>query len=132
MAPRCSACGERDFEEVAHYGGTSPAWPLSYADFAPWYDEAERLFHVHGARGEDSTEPPSDAPYPFAPVQHEAKVAELSDKLTGVGLHPFHLPLGILLDQQADGRGDADQRVHPLFQLRRLSLPVERQGGTRR
>ena len=95
---------ERDFEAVEHHGGTSPAWPLSYADFAPWYDEAERLFHVHGQRGEDPTEPPSDTPYPFVPVQHEAKVAELSERLTGIGLHPFHLPLGILLDQQADGR----------------------------
>ncbi len=94
---------EGDFERVEHAGGTSPAWPLAYADFAPYYDQAERLFHVHGARGEDPTEPPSDTPYPFVPVQHEPKVAELSDKLTGIGLHPFHLPLGILLDQKADG-----------------------------
>ncbi|WP_156841896.1 GMC oxidoreductase [Novosphingobium aquimarinum] len=95
---------ERDFEEVRHAGGVSPAWPLSYADFAPFYDEAERLYHVHGARGEDPLEPPCDTPYPFAPVQHEPKIAELSDRLTNIGLHPFHLPLGILLDQQPDGK----------------------------
>ena len=40
---------ERDFGEVRHHGGVSPAWPMSYADFAPWYDKAEALFHVHGA-----------------------------------------------------------------------------------
>lgn len=95
---------ERDFEEVQHAGGISPAWPMSYADFAPFYDEAEKLFHVHGARGEDPLEPPCATPYPFAPVQHEPKVAELSDRLTNIGLHPFHLPLGILLDQQPDGK----------------------------
>jgi hypothetical protein len=35
-------------------------------------------------------------PYPFTAVKHEPKVAELSDKLAGIGLKPFHLPLGIL------------------------------------
>ena len=50
---------ERDFGEIRHHGGISPAWPLSYADFAPYYDEAERLYLVHGKRGEDPTEPPA-------------------------------------------------------------------------
>ena len=36
-------------------------------------------------------------------MKHEPKVAELSDKLTAIGLKPFHLPLGILLDQKEDG-----------------------------
>ncbi len=94
---------ERDFDEVVHAGGISPAWPLKYDDFAPFYNDAERLFHVHGVRGEDPTEPPTRTPYPFPAVKHEPKVAELSDKLSGIGLQPFHLPLGILLDQQADG-----------------------------
>jgi choline dehydrogenase-like flavoprotein len=93
----------RDFDEIRHAGGVSPAWPLKYDVLAPYYDEAEALFHVHGARGEDPTEPPGTKPYPFAPVKHEPKVAELSDKLTGIGLKPFHLPLGILLDQKEDG-----------------------------
>ncbi len=94
---------EGDFEEVLHAGGISPAWPLKYNAFASYYDDAERLFHVHGARGEDPLEPPAGTPYPFSPVMHEAKIAEFSDKLSGIGLKPFHLPLGILLDQQADG-----------------------------
>src|SRR6476469_7216274 len=49
---------ERDFDEVVHKGGLSPAWPLKYDAFAPYYDEAEALFHVHGHRGEDPLEPP--------------------------------------------------------------------------
>lgn len=93
---------ERDFGEVQHHGGLSPAWPLAYADFAPWYDEAEALFHVHGLRGDDPLDP-GTTPYPFPPVSHEPRIAELSERLRGQGLKPFHLPLGILLDQQADG-----------------------------
>ena len=27
---------ERDFDELEHAGGVSPAWPLSYTDLAPW------------------------------------------------------------------------------------------------
>ena len=49
---------ERDFEEVRHYGGVSPAWPISYADLEPYYAQAEELYLVHGEAGEDPTEPP--------------------------------------------------------------------------
>ena len=94
---------EADFGEIRHQDGISPAWPLSYADFEPYYAEAERLFHVHGLRGEDSTEPPASGPFPHPPVSHEPRIAALSDSLQRQGLHPFHLPLGILLDEK-DGR----------------------------
>jgi choline dehydrogenase-like flavoprotein len=94
---------ERDFEEVAHAGGLSPAWPLKYDVFAPYYDEAETLFHVHGAHGDDPNGPPAGKAYPFAPVRHEPRVAELAHRLEGIGLKPFHIPLGILLDQKPDG-----------------------------
>jgi len=30
----------RDFEEVTHAGGVSPAWPIRYEDIAPWYQKA--------------------------------------------------------------------------------------------
>lgn len=89
-----------DFEEVQHKDGLSPAWPLKYDTFAPYYDEAERLFHVHGQRGEDPFEPPASGPYPYPAVSHEPKIQALNDGLTKEGLHPFHLPLGILLDEK--------------------------------
>ena len=94
---------ERDFEEIRHEGGLSPAWPLKYADFEPYYAQAERLFHVHGERGEDPTEPPSREPFPYPAVTHESTVQTLHDTLSARGLRPFHLPLGILLDEK-DGR----------------------------
>jgi choline dehydrogenase-like flavoprotein len=94
---------ERDFHEIRHKDGISPAWPLKYNAFEPYYAEAEKLFHVHGQRGEDPTEPPSSGPFPYPPVSHEPRIQTLSDSLRAEGLHPFHLPLGILLDEK-DGR----------------------------
>ncbi len=91
---------ERDFEEIRHRDGISPAWPLKYDAFEPYYAEAEKLFHVHGSRGEDPNEPRSSGPYPFPPVSHEPRVQALHDSLAAEGLHPFHLPLGIRLDEK--------------------------------
>jgi choline dehydrogenase-like flavoprotein len=90
---------ERDFGQVQHYGGVSPAWPLSYADLEPYYTEAERLYLVHGERGEDPTEPPAPGPYPYPAVSHEPRIQQLHDDLMAAGHHPFHLPVGIDLDE---------------------------------
>ncbi len=90
---------ERDFEAVVHGDGISPAWPLPYAAFEPYYAEAEALFHVHGQRGEDPSEPPASTPFPHPPVSHEPRIARLDAQLRAQGLSPFHLPLGILLDE---------------------------------
>ncbi len=94
---------ERDFGEIEHQHGISPAWPLGYADFEPFYTEAERLFAVHGERGEDPFEPPASGPYPHPAVSHEPRIQALSESLARDGLHPFHLPLGIRLDEK-DGK----------------------------
>jgi choline dehydrogenase-like flavoprotein len=94
---------EKDFGELRHRDGISPAWPLGYDAFEPYYTQAEALYHVHGQRGEDPTEPWSSAPYAYPPVKHEPRIQELSDILQREGLHPFHLPLGIKLDQNPDG-----------------------------
>ncbi len=90
---------ERDFEEIAYPEGVSPAWPIPYQALEPYYGQAERLFHVHGQRGEDPNEPPASEPYPYPPVTHAPDIEALSRGLTAQGLHPFHLPLGILLDE---------------------------------
>ena len=91
---------ERDFGEVQHKDGISPAWPVMYDAFEPYYAEAEKLFHVHGQRGEDPNEPPSSGPFPYPPVSHEPRIQVLNESLRDQGLHPFHLPLGILLDEK--------------------------------
>jgi choline dehydrogenase-like flavoprotein len=91
---------EKDFGELLHSGGTSPAWPISYDELEPYYTEAERLYHVHGERGIDPTDPWASAPYPHPAVRHEPRIQQLHDDLARRGLRPFHVPLGIMLDEQ--------------------------------
>src|SRR5207342_1593251 len=88
---------KEDFGELHHHDGISPAWPISYDELEPYYTQAEHLYEVHGARGEDPTEPPASAPYPFPAVSHEPRIQQLSDDLAAAGLHPFHAPCGIRL-----------------------------------
>ena len=88
---------EEDFGELRHHDGISPAWPIDYAELEPYYTLAEQLYEVHGARGEDPTEPPSSAPYPFPAVSHEPRIQQLSDDLEAAGLRPFHAPCGVRL-----------------------------------
>jgi choline dehydrogenase-like flavoprotein len=88
-----------DFGELRHVDGISPAWPLDYNDFEPWYTKAEQLYQVHGNGGEDPTEGHRSAPYPWPAVSHEPRIAEISDGLEKGGYHPFHAPCGIMLDE---------------------------------
>jgi choline dehydrogenase-like flavoprotein len=90
---------KEDFSELRHAGGISPAWPISYDDLEPYYTRAEHLYQVHGKRGVDPTEPRASAPYPFPPVSHELRMQQLSDDFVRSGLTPFHVPLGVRLDE---------------------------------
>ena len=91
---------KEDFGEIRHAGGVSPAWPIGYDELEPFYLEAEQLYQVHGQRGEDPTEPPTSAPYPYPSVSHEPRPQALSDHFAALGLKPFHVPLGIMLDER--------------------------------
>jgi choline dehydrogenase-like flavoprotein len=57
-----------DFETINHADGVSPEWPLKYSDLAPYYLEAEKMYHVHGFRGEDPTEGPEASPFPHPAI----------------------------------------------------------------
>ena len=57
-----------DFGELRHHDGLSPAGRSRTTDMEPYYTQAEQLYEVHGARGEDPTERPASAPYPFPAV----------------------------------------------------------------
>jgi len=91
---------EKDFEEIQHPDGISPAWPLKYDAFEPYYQAAEELYHVHGLRGEDPTEPRTTKGYAYPPLAHEPRIQQLFDGLKREGHAPFHLPVGILLDEE--------------------------------
>jgi choline dehydrogenase-like flavoprotein len=110
---------ERDFEQVQHQSGVSPAWPLKYQDFEPYYTEAEKLYQVHGKLEDDPTEPPHSEAYPFAEVAHEPMVQRIGDTLSKQGLHPVHLPLGL----GEHGRTDAeDTGVTPILNSENVTL----------
>ncbi len=93
-----------DFGEIKHVDGISPAWPLGFDDFEPWYSKAEWLYQVHGTRDEDPTEGHWSKPYPWPAVSHEARLQEISDALKAKGYHPFSAPVGIMLDEADRGK----------------------------
>lgn len=96
---------EADFRPRAHMDGTTPGWPISYADLAPWYDKAEALFRVRGTTAEDPTEPPHRTGYDFPPVPDEPVMKEVRERLLRAGAHPASLPLAIDIDAWlAEGR----------------------------
>jgi choline dehydrogenase-like flavoprotein len=90
---------KEDFGEIRHHGGISPAWPISYDELEPYYSAAEHLYQVHGNRGEDPTEPPASTAYRWPAVSHEPRLERLAQDFRVAGLHPFHTPLGIMLDE---------------------------------
>ena len=90
---------QEDFGELQHHGGISPAWPLSYDDFEPYYTQAEQIYQVHGDRGIDPTEPWASGPLPYPSVSNEPRIQELADDLRRIGNTPFPLPVGIMLNE---------------------------------
>lgn len=93
---------KEDFGEIQHIDGVSPPWPIDYDTLAPYYERAERLYHVHGSLGEDPTEPPRD-PYPYGPVPHSDGMSQIVTQLRAQGLHPSPLPLGLIRPGDAGG-----------------------------
>jgi len=89
---------EKDFDAVQHVGGVSPAWPLKYPDWAPYYDQAEALYQVHGKQGQDPTEPRRSQDYRFPALNHEPRIQEIHNDLEMKGFQPFHLPLALKRD----------------------------------
>jgi len=93
---------KEDFEDLQHEAGVAPAWPVSYAEFEPYYAQAERLMGTHGQAGLDPIEPPRSGPMPFPAIGHEPEIAFFEKKLREKGLHPFPLPIAI--DYHTGGR----------------------------
>ena len=121
---------ERDFGELRHQDGLSPAWPISYADFEPYYTRAENLYQVHGVRGEDpdraACERTLSASGGLARAAHPA-----ASRRSGAGRLP---PVSHAVRHHADREQHAVLEVHSLHGLRRVPLPGARQvrrGGDR-
>lgn len=67
------------------------AWPITYDQMRPWYEEAEKLL---GVRGQPDPLRPEAAEVNLpAPPPFSAGNRPLLDYLSGRGLHPYHLPM---------------------------------------
>ena len=100
-----------DFGMIRHRGGTSPAWPISYADMEPFYTRAEELFHVHGDLGSapsvpggfgssfDPTEPFHSRRYPYPALANEPRMQSIENDVRKLGIHTFPIPLGLKRDE---------------------------------
>ena len=85
---------EQDFGELRHHGGISPAWPVGYDVFEPYYAQAEELYQVHGVRGEDPTDPPGRRRTRSRRCRTSRASSELFDDLAGWGCTRSTLPTG--------------------------------------
>ena len=92
---------EADFERRSRFGDANDPehayadWPMSYADLAPYYDEAEQLLGVVGEVGTDPTEPPRTTEYVGPPMPYGTPAKRLVAAAESLGLQPFPIPLAI-------------------------------------
>ncbi|MBB3948509.1 choline dehydrogenase-like flavoprotein [Rhizobium skierniewicense] len=130
-----------DFGDLKHEAGVAPAWPVTYDEFAPYYDVAEQLMGTHGTAGMDPTEPPRSGPMPYPAIGHEPEIAFFDKKLREKGLRPFPLPIAIDYHQggscircrtcdgfacQLGAKGDAEVRlVNPALAKGDVDLVTE-------
>src|SRR5262249_42163567 len=86
---------EGDFRAVEHENGVSPAWPITYSDIEPYYEQAEALYRVHGSPDGDPSEPQRTRPYPYPPIEHALIVSELVGRIQQSGTRVSAIPLGL-------------------------------------
>ena len=86
---------ERDFEALEHEEGVAPAWPISYAELEPYYDQAEQMFKVHGDDTDDPSAPWRSRPYPYPGIKHEPIVAQMAAAMRKEGVRTSALPLAV-------------------------------------
>ena len=95
---------ERPEPHDLNHGNSRPhptgGWPVSYADMQPYYDAAERMFHIHG-----EVDPLSDVPCPelMTPPPPAAGDAAIMARLRDKGLSPYRLHAAVkYLDKCAE------------------------------
>ena len=97
---------EKDFDDLPLQDGISPRWPFSYQHLAPYYDQAESLYQVHGQSGVDPTEPARSGDFGHAPKPLMPFLEPLREGLKRQGCQPYDLPLSWSSSQE-DPSGDS-------------------------
>ena len=95
---RCTGCASRTSASSPTTAGSLPRGRSATTSSSPTTRRPSSSIRSR-ARGEDPTDPPAGAPYPFPPVSHEPRIQQLFDDMARVGMHPFHAPCGIMLDE---------------------------------
>ena len=75
------------------------------------------MYHVHGERGEDPTEPTASAPYPHPAVSHEPRMQQLSDDFARAGSEA----VSHTARHHAGREEPAIKQMYPLQHVRRPS-----------
>ncbi len=83
-----------DFEPRANHPNASDttlpeAWPISYQELLPFYEQAEHLYRVHG--GGDTIHPCGNSGHIPSPALQAAN-EHLKSYFESIGLHPYQLP----------------------------------------
>ena len=125
---------ERDFGAVQHVDGVSPAWPISYEDFEPWYTGRAALPGARGARRRPDDPPSADAVPVPGDQPRAADRAAAPPTSPRAGLHPFPLPNGILLDENRAGAAPPASAARPATASRAWSTarPTRRSSASNR
>ena len=126
-APRSTACVPRTSARSNTTTASRPPGRSPTRRWSRYYMQAEQLYQVHGARGEDPTEPPASGDYPFPAVCHEPRIQQLADDLAAAGHQPFHAPCGVMLNESNMPYSTCIR----CDRTRRLPLPGARQVGRR-
>ncbi|QNI55664.1 glucose-methanol-choline oxidoreductase family protein [Synechococcus sp. BIOS-E4-1] len=98
---------EKDFTDLPLQEGVSPAWPFDYSHLAPYYDQAEAVYRVHGKAGVDPTEPTRSRGFDQSPRPVMPFLEELREGLLRQGCQPYDLPLS-WSDNEESPVGDAE------------------------
>ena len=113
-----------DFQARRTCDGVSPAWPIDYDTLEPYYERAERLYHVHGQDGIDPTEPPR-GPFPYR--ARSARAGDGGDRRAAA--RPGPASLAAAARAAAAGRA---RRLHPVQHLQFVPLQAPREERRRR
>ena len=89
-----------DFRKGREHG-LAPDWPITYADLAPFYDEADRLVGVSGMAGDLGM--PARPAYPCPPLPMRESGRVIAQGFERLGWHWWPMPVGTI-SEAYDGR----------------------------